>query len=334
MILITGGAGYIGSQIARDMAKNGHKIVVIDNLELGHKKSISGVENITFIKTDFSDKKILSKIFADFPIKAVMHIAAYSEVGESINNSEKYFTNNLKKSAEMLDAMIKANIKKIIFSSTAAVYGEPEQIPITENTPANPINSYGKSKLEFEKILSDYSRTKNLDFIALRYFNAAGAELDGSYGEDHSNETHLIPRLMKFALGKIEKFEIFGNDYPTPDGTCIRDYIHIKDISQAHILAYSALSTGKRSNFYNIGTGKGLSVKEIISETEKITGKNISVPVNPRRAGDPAVLITGNEKIKKELGWDPQYSNIKTIISSAWKWHSSHPNGYDNAQAK
>jgi UDP-glucose 4-epimerase len=327
MILITGGAGYIGSQIVRDLLENDFKVVVIDSLELGHKKALL-LEKVEFINADFSDQKILREIFSSFPIEAVVHMAAYSEVGESVANPAKYFKNNIENSKVLLEEVLAAGIKKIIFSSSASVYGEPKKVPIEESDPIEPINPYGKSKLEFEKMLEHSSRAENLKFISLRYFNAAGAELDGSIGEDHKHETHLVPLVLKAALGQRKEIEIFGNDYPTPDGTCIRDYVHVKDIANAHILALRALEKDGKSGFYNVGSGKGFSVKQIVDEAEKITGKSINRIFKNRREGDPAILITDNNKIRKELGWNPQYSDTETIIGSAWKWHSRHPEGY------
>lgn len=329
MILVTGGAGYIGSQIVKDLLEHHFRIIVLDNLELGHKKSIPS-ENLHFFQADFADNAILDKIFANFSVKAVIHLAAYSNVSESAKNPAKYHLNNVESSKKLLDSMKKADIKKIIFSSSAAVYGEPDKNPIAEDDPKIPINPYGQSKLEFEKILSDNSQEKNIDFVSLRYFNAAGADPSGTIGEDHSPETHLIPRILKTALGQFEKIEVFGNDYPTPDGTAIRDYVHVKDISSAHILALSSLLKDPRSDFYNIGCGTGYSVKQVIEIAQKIIGKKINSYVSYRRAGDPAILVTDNQKIKTELKWVPQYSDLETIIATAWKWHQEHPNGYNN----
>ncbi len=327
MILVTGGAGYIGSQIVKDLLENNFKVIVIDNLELGHKKSIPA-KNLTFFEADFADNSILEHIFSKFTVEAVMHIAAYSNVSESTKNPARYFKNNVEKSKKLLSSMGKAGIRKIIFSSSAAIYGEPNKIPIDENDPKIPINPYGESKLEFEKILSDSAFGGGIDFVSLRYFNAAGADPSGNIGEDHLPETHLIPRVLKTALGQFEKIEIFGSDYPTPDGTAIRDYVHIKDISSAHILALSALLKGSMSVFYNIGCGTGYSVKEVIEMAQKIVGKKINSFSSTRRSGDPAILITDNKKIKTELKWIPQYSDLETIISTAWEWHKAHPKGY------
>lgn len=327
MILITGGAGYIGSQIARDLADNGFDVAVMDNLELGHKEAIDK-RKIELVKADFADRKILRGIFSSRKVEAVMHMAAYSEVGESVIAPEKYFNNNIVNSNILVEEMIAAGVEKIIFSSSASVYGEPKRIPIRESDDIVPINPYGHTKAEFEKTLEDYDRKGDLKFVSLRYFNAAGAEIDGSFGEDHRRETHLIPLVFKTALGQKREMEIFGNDYPTLDGTCIRDYIHVKDLAQAHILAMSALQDGKGSGIYNIGTGNGYSVKQIIDEAEKASGKEIPVVFKARRSGDPATLVTDNGKIKKELGWTPRYSDIRTIIGSAWEWHRQHPAGY------
>jgi len=326
-ILVTGGAGYIGSQIVRDLLENDFKVIVIDSLELGHEKALP-LGKAEFINADFADRKKLKEIFSSFPVEAVVHLAAYSEVGESVASPEKYFKNNIENSKVLLEEMLDAGIKKIIFSSSAAVYGEPKRVPIKESDLTEPINPYGRSKVEFEKILARYGQTKGLKFVSLRYFNAAGAELDGSIGEDHKHETHLVPLVLKTALGQRKELEIFGNDYPTPDGTCIRDYVHVKDIASAHILALRELGKDGKSGIYNVGSGKGFSVKEIINEAEKITGRKINRIFKSRREGDPAILVTDNDKIRKELGWEPKYSDMETIIGSAWKWHSQHPEGY------
>ncbi len=327
MILITGGAGYIGSQIVKDLLSGGFKVVVLDSLELGHKRSLP-LEEMEFIQGNIADRKKLKEVFSLFPVEAVIHLAAYSEVGESVANPGKYHKNNVENPKSLLEEMVSAGVKKIIFSSSASVYGEPEDIPIKENDPVRPINPYGASKVEFEKVLADYEKKAGMRFISLRYFNAAGADLSGDIGEDHNRETHLIPLVLKAALGQKEGIEVFGNDYPTPDGTCIRDYVHVKDMASAHILALNALEKGGGSGIYNVGSGKGFSVKQIIDEAEKITGKKINRVYKNRRSGDPAVLITDNNKIREELGWKPQYSDIGTIISSAWNWHSKHPKGY------
>ncbi len=324
-LLITGGAGYIGSHVVKDLIRKGYDVVVVDNLEKGHR---SAVKSENFYNVDLKDKESLEEVFENFKIKGVLHFAASSLVGESMVNPGKYFKNNILGGLNLLECMVKYNIKFFIFSSTAAVYGEPQVIPIPEDHPTNPTNVYGSSKLMFEKILEWYDRIFGIRYISLRYFNAAGCDPEGELGEDHNPETHLIPIILKTALGQRSYVEIYGTDYPTPDGTCIRDYIHISDLSSAHILALEALLSGKESTIYNLGNSRGFSVREVIKSAEKVVGKKIPVKEGERRAGDPAVLIASSEKIKKELGWNPKYTNLEEIIESHWKWLKKFPNGY------
>ncbi len=324
-ILVTGGAGYIGSFIVRELVEKGYKVIVIDNLVYGHKKSLP--KEAVFVEGDIGDKELLSKIFTENKVDAVMHLAAFCYVGESVKQPEKYFKNNVHNSLILLDTMLKHNVKKMVFSSTCSVYGIPDKVPITEEEPVKPINPYGETKLIFENKLKEIAKKQGLKFISLRYFNAAGAALDGDMGEDHDPETHLIPIILQTALGKREHVEIYGTDYETDDGTCIRDYIHVLDLASVHILALEALDKAFDHNFYNLGTGKGYSVKEIISVAKDITKKDLKVAEIGKREGDPAVLVAANGKIKKELEWEPKYG-IKDIIQSAWLWHSKHPEGY------
>ncbi|MGB9857210.1 MAG: UDP-glucose 4-epimerase GalE [Dictyoglomaceae bacterium] len=326
-ILVTGGAGYIGSHVVKDLIKKGYEVIVIDNLEKGHK---SAVKSQHFYQIDLKNKEKLDELFKSFKIKGILHFAASSLVGESMINPGKYYENNILGGLNLLECMIKNNVDIFIFSSTAAVYGEPKIIPIPEDHPTVPTNVYGSSKLMFEEILKWYSRIFGIRYISLRYFNAAGCDIEGELGEDHRPETHLIPLVLKTALGQREYVEIYGIDYPTPDGTCIRDYIHISDLSSAHILALEALLLGKDSEVYNLGNSKGFSVREVIKTAEKVVGKKIPVKEGPKRPGDPAVLIASSEKIKRDLGWDPKYTDLEDIIESAWKWFKKHPNGYES----
>jgi UDP-glucose 4-epimerase len=323
-ILVTGGAGYIGSITVEVLKEKGFEPIIFDNLVTGHQTSV-GKEK--FYKGDLTkDIPLLEKVFKEEKPEAVIHFAAMSLVGESVKNPQKYFTNNLIGALNLLKVMLEYQVLKIVFSSTAAVYGEPTKVPIDEDDPKAPTNPYGESKLMIEKILKWYGEAYGLSAIALRYFNACGATLDGSLGEDHQPESHLIPAAMQAALGQRKDFTLFGNDYPTEDGTCIRDYIHVLDLAQAHILALNNSQEGFK--YYNVGTNHGFSVLEIIQMIKKISGVDFATPFSPRRAGDPARLIAKAEKIKKELGWEPKHSDLKTIVETAWKWHKSHPRGF------
>jgi UDP-glucose 4-epimerase len=319
-ILVVGGAGYIGSICAELLLDQGHEIAVFDNLSEGHRGALD--PRARFIQGDLQDRPAIKSALAVARPDAVMHFAANALVGESMRDPSKYFRNNISNGLNLLDAMVAAHVERIVFSSTCAIFGPPERLPIDETTPARPINPYGESKLAFEKILHWYDEIHDLKFVSLRYFNAAGAT--GNFGEDHRLETHLIPNVLKVALGQKAHVEIFGTDYETQDGTCIRDYIHIVDLARAHVLALGAA----RSESYNLGTGGGSSVRQVIAACRKITGRNIDIVEKPRRAGDPPRLIASSEKIKNELGWRPQFESLDAIIESAWKWHQKFPNGY------
>jgi UDP-glucose 4-epimerase len=319
-ILVVGGAGYIGSVCAELLLDEGHSVSIFDNLSEGHRAAIDS--RAQFIEGDLQDRQFVEKTLSKQKPDAVMHFAANALVGESMKNPSKYFRNNVANGLNLLDAMAAADVQKIIFSSTCAIFGPPERLPIDETTPKQPINPYGESKLAFEKILRWYDQIHGVKFVSLRYFNAAGAS--AKFGEDHRCETHLIPNVLKVALGEKANVEVFGTDYETPDGTCIRDYIHIIDLAQAHILALNA----SKSEFYNLGTGGGASVRQVIDSCRTVTGREIDVVEKPRRPGDPPRLIATSEKIKRELGWQPQFQSLDAIIESAWKWHQKFPRGY------
>ena len=319
-ILVVGGAGYIGSVCAQLLLDGGHEVTIFDNLSEGHRAAIDS--RAEFIKCDLEDRESVERLLVRRQPEAVMHFAANALVGESMENPSKYFRNNVANGVNLLDAMIAAGARKLIFSSTCAIFGPPDRVPIDESMPARPINPYGESKLAFEKILRWYDEIHGLKFVSLRYFNAAGAS--EKFGEDHRVETHLIPNVLKVALGEKTHVEIFGTDYETPDGTCIRDYIHIIDLAQAHILALDASQSG----YYNLGTGGGSSVREVIDACRKVTGRKIDMVEKPRRAGDPPRLIASSQRIKRELGWQPQFQDLDVIIESAWKWHQKFPRGY------
>ena len=321
-IFVTGGAGYIGSICVEQLLNADYTVTVFDNLTEGHRRAVDPRAHL--IVGDLQSPPSITHALQSAQPDAVMHFAANALVGESMENPSKYFQNNLVGGLHLLDAMVATNVKKLVFSSTCATFGPPEHCPIDEATPQKPINPYGESKLLFEKILRWYDEIHSLRFTALRYFNAAGAT--EKFGEDHRIETHLIPNVLKVALGQKDSVHIFGTDYPTPDGTCIRDYIHILDLAQAHILALKT----EKSAFYNLGTGGGTSVREIIATCEKITGKSIPTIEQPRRPGDPARLIAASDKIRQELGWSPQFQNIEKIIASAWSWHLQNPQGYQD----
>ena len=325
-ILICGGAGYIGSHMAYHLVENKKEVVVLDNLEKGHKDALPFVK---FYQGDLRDKSILNKVFSENNIEAVIDFAAYSLVNESMTEPLKYFNNNVYGTISLLEAMKEHNVKYIVFSSTAATYGEPNSIPILESDDTTPTNAYGESKLLVEKILKWCDTAYGIKYTALRYFNAAGAHVNGAIGEDHSPETHLIPLVLNVALGNREKIMIFGDDYPTKDGTCVRDYIHVSDLASAHLLALERLIKGGESTAYNLGNGTGFSVKEVIEIARNVTGHAIEAEIAPRRAGDPAILIASSDKAIKELGWEPKFNDLETIISTAWQWHKGHPNGYN-----
>jgi len=317
-ILVVGGAGYIGSHMVKDLLDTGYHVVTLDDLSTGHRELVLGGE---FIEGGLGDAVLLDKLFSTHKISAVMHFAAFSLVGESVEKPLKYYRNNMAATAELLDSMIRHNVKRFIFSSTAAVYGEPVDLPITESHPCNPTNPYGASKIAVERMLKDCDSAYGLKYISLRYFNAAGADKSSTIGERHRNETHLIPLVLEVAAGRRENIKIFGANYPTSDGTCIRDYIHVNDLTGAHLLALNSLLSGGDSAVYNLGNNRGYSVREVIELARKVTGKPIPVIEADKRPGDPAVLIASSDKIKKNLGWKPEYEDLETIIQTAWKWH-------------
>jgi UDP-glucose 4-epimerase len=321
-VLVTGGAGYIGSIVVEQLIAEGHLAVVYDDMSRGHRAAVAR-ESI-LIEGNLMERDKLIRACERHNVEAVIHLAASSQVGESIRNPHLYFTNNVSAGTALLDAMLSAGIKRIVFSSTAAVYGEPETIPITEEMPPRPSNPYGESKLACERMLRWYEEAYQLRYVSLRYFNAAGAS--ERFGEDHDPETHLIPNVLRAASGKVSHVDIFGEDYHTPDGTCVRDYIHVIDLANAHILALGA--TEKGSEIYNLGYGNGYSVAEIVEMARQVTGRWISTEAAPRRAGDPPVLIANPDKIMRDLGWSPRHSELDRIIESAWRWHQAHPEGY------
>lgn len=319
-IFVTGGAGYIGSICVEQLLKSGHEVTVFDNLGEGHREAVD--PGARLIIGDLNERTQIDQAMGTVKPEAVMHFAANALVFESMQNPSKYFRNNVAAGINLLDAMVGHGVHKLVFSSTCATFGLPERLPIDESLPQCPINPYGESKLIFEKMLRWYDEIHGLKYVALRYFNAAGGT--EKYGEDHRIETHLIPNVLKVALGQKENVEIYGTDYETPDGTCVRDYIHILDLAQAHMLAL----TTAESACFNLGTGGGTSVREVIAACERVTGKPIAVVEKPRRPGDPARLIAGSAKIQKELGWHPKFQSIDAIVESAWGWHCRHPNGY------
>jgi len=320
-IFLTGGAGYIGSVCSELLLNEGHEVAIFDNLTEGHRRAVDSRAN--FIRGDLADRLQIEAALSSTRPDAVMHFAAYALVPESMRDPSKYFRNNIANGLNLLDAVVATGVQRIIFSSTCAIFGPPERVPIDETAHPRPVSPYGESKLAFEKILRWYDEIHALKFVSLRYFNAAGAT--ENLGEDHRPETHLIPNVLKVALGQRPNVEIYGTDYETPDGTCIRDYIHIVDLARAHILALGADASG----FYNLGTGGGSSVRAVITACRKITGRKIETIEKPRRPGDPPRLIASSEKIKKELGWQPQFQSLDAIVESAWKWHLKFPEGYE-----
>lgn len=327
-VLVTGGAGYIGSHTVRALLAQGHHVIVLDNLSRGHRAAVP--PQVPLLIEDIHHIDTVRQILQDHQIEAVMHFAAHSQVGESMEKPTIYYDNNVVGSYSLLEAVRQAGVKYFVFSSTAAVYGEPEKTPITEDMPYCPTNVYGQTKLMIEHMLAQFSRAYGLRYVALRYFNAAGASSDGSIGEDHTPETHLIPLILQAALGQRKSIKIFGTDYPTPDGTCIRDYIHVTDLADAHCRVLAYLAQGGQSQYFNLGSQHGFSVREMIETAKTVTGRDFLVEEAPRRAGDPAVLIAGSEKIRQVTGWQPQHSQVKTIIADAWNWHLHHVKGYDD----
>ena len=327
-ILICGGAGYVGSHMVAALIEGGRDVVVIDNLSLGHKAAVN--KAAAFYQGDLRDSSLLDKVFTEHKISSVVNYAACTLVSESVTNPIKYYENNVGGAMVLLSAMVRHNVMNIVFSSTAAVYGEPLTMPITEDMPTKPINPYGESKLAVEKMLSWYGAAYGLSYMALRYFNVAGAHEGGDIGECHEPESHIIPIVLQVALGKRDVMPLFGDDYDTADGTCIRDYIHVTDLADAHIKAVDKLAAGGESVIYNLGNGAGFSNMQIIEAARRITGVDIPIERRPRRAGDPPVLIASSDKIKNELGWIPKHTGLDSIISSAWKWHKANPEGFAN----
>ncbi|MNH74356.1 UDP-glucose 4-epimerase [compost metagenome] len=324
-ILVTGGAGYIGSHTVAELLARGEEVVVIDNLQSGHKESLLGGK---LYEGDLRDKALLAKLFSENEIDAVIHFAANSLVGESMQKPVKYYDNNVYGTLCLLEAMEEAGVRRIVFSSTAATYGEPEKVPILETDRTEPTNVYGETKLTMERMMKWFDQVLGIKYVSLRYFNAAGAHDSGKIGEDHRPESHLVPLILQTALGQRQEIAIFGEDYSTPDGTCIRDYIHVSDLADAHVLAVQHLRSGAESNVFNLGNGQGFSVKEVIAKVKEVTRVDFKVTVHPRRAGDPAVLVASSEKARTVLGWNPSRSELGHIIQSAWEWHSANPQGY------
>ena len=327
-ILVCGGAGYIGSHTVYKLIEQGKDVVIIDNLQSGHIGAVH--PKAKFYKGDIRDASILDKIFTENKIEYIVHFAANSLVGEIMEKPLLYFNNNVYGMQILLESMVKHNIKNIVFSSTAAVYGEPKRVPILEDDETNPANTYGETKLTMEKMMKWCNKAYGINYVALRYFNVAGSLGDGSIGEDHNPETHLIPLILQVPLKKREFISVYGTDYPTPDGTCIRDYIHVLDLADAHIKAVEYLEAGNESNIFNLGNGVGFSVKEMIEAAKEATGKEIKVVLGDRRAGDPAQLIASSEKANKILGWTPKFTDVKDIIKDAWAFHTAHPNGFED----
>ncbi len=323
-ILVTGGAGYIGSVAAEALRNGGEAVVVVDNLVHGHRRAVN--DSIPFFKGDIGDRDLISRILDEHSITECMHFSAYAYVGESVEQPARYFENNVSQTVSLLEQLEKAGVERFVFSSTCASYGEPQYVPIDEKHPQMPTNPYGWSKFMVERILESYDAAYGLRSVSLRYFNAAGAT--GTHGEHHDPETHLIPLVLQAARGKREHVSIFGDDYPTPDGTAIRDYIHVSDLGRAHILALEYLRTGGKSEFFNLGNGNGYSVKEVIKTAEKVTGRTIKSKPEPRREGDPSKLIADANKAFDLLGWKPEIPKLEQIIESAWNWHEAHPNGF------
>lgn len=328
-ILVLGGAGYIGSHTVYELIDAGEEVVIIDNLETGHIEAVH--PEAIFYKGDLRDRAFVDSVLdQEKDIDAVIHFAANSLVGESMVKPLKYYDNNLCGTKVLLESLVAHGIDKIVFSSTAATYGEPERVPISEDDPTNPTNTYGETKLSMEKMFKWTGKAHGLRYVSLRYFNACGAHKSGNIGEAHNPESHLIPLILQVPNGQREHISIFGSDYDTKDGTCVRDYIHVTDLAQAHILAVKYLMNGGESNIFNLGNGVGFTVQEVIDVARKVTGKPIKAVAEGRRAGDPAMLIASSQKAKDVLGWNPQHADLEEIIASAWKWHSTHPHGYSN----
>ncbi|WP_078544261.1 UDP-glucose 4-epimerase GalE [Litchfieldia alkalitelluris] len=325
-VLVCGGAGYIGSHAVADLLAKGEEVVVVDNLQTGHKDAVSNEAKL--LVGDLRDADFMDRVFSENKIESVIHFAADSLVGESVVDPLKYYDNNVNGALSLLKAMAKYQVKRIVFSSTAATYGEPTSVPIVENDPTVPTNPYGETKLAIEKMLKWAEQAYGIKYTVLRYFNVAGAHTTVDIGEDHQPESHLIPIILQVALGQRDEIKIFGDDYSTEDGTCIRDYIHVSDLVAAHLLALDKLRNGGNSDVYNLGNGNGFSVKQVIEMSRKVTGKEIKAVVAPRRGGDPAMLVASSEKAMTQLGWKPKHDTLEQIIETAWKWHQAHPQGY------
>ena len=326
-VLVLGGAGYIGSHAVYQLIDQGTNVVVVDNLEMGHRNAVH--PEAIFYEGDIRNADFLNEVFEKETIDEVLHFAANSLVGESMENPLKYFDNNVYGTQVLLQAMVKHDVKKIVFSSTAATYGEPEAVPITETMPTNPTSPYGETKLTMEKLMKWTALAHGLKFVSLRYFNVAGARETAEIGEDHRPESHLVPLILQTALGQRSEITVFGDDYDTPDGTCIRDYIHVEDLINAHLLALDYLRKDGDSDVFNLGSSQGFSVNEMITAARAVTGKEIPVKTGPRRAGDPSILIASSDKAKQILGWTPVHTSVEKIIGDAWNWHSTHPAGYE-----
>lgn len=325
-VLVVGGAGYIGSHCVRQLQAAGHRPVVLDNLVFGHRAAVDPA--IPFYECDLGDPAPVAKILREEAIDLVMHFAAFAYVGESVTEPRKYYENNFVATLRLLETMLDCGVKRFVFSSTCATYGEPDTLPMVETLPQAPINPYGQTKLDVENCLKAFAHAYGLSFAAFRYFNAAGAAEDGTIGEDHDPETHLIPLVIDAATGRREHIKIFGTDYDTPDGTCLRDYVHVDDLARAHIAVFEKLEQPGAAHFYNLGTGRPNSVREIIAAVEAVTGLKVPVVEAPRRAGDPAALYADSSKAQAELGWQIKFTDVRAIIATAWKWHQSHPNGF------
>lgn len=320
-ILVTGGAGYIGSHAVLALLRAGYGVIVLDNLVYGHQELVEDVLQVKLVVADTNDRTTLDRLFATYNIEAVIHFAAYIAVGESVTDPAKYYRNNVNGTLTLLEAMVAADVKKLVFSSTCAIYGMPKQVPMTEDHPQNPMSPYATTKWMGERMLADFDRAYDVHSVVFRFFNASGANPEGLLGEDHNPETHLIPLVLLTALGKRESISIFGTDYETPDGTCLRDYIHVSDLADAHILGVEYLLQGGKSEVFNLGNGNGFSVRQVIDTAGQVTGRDIKVLECDRRAGDPSILVGSSDKAQKILGWYPQYPNLSKIISDAWQWH-------------